>query len=420
MISLTVTPEIALVDEPVRIQACGLPPQEFITLRAWVKDEKGHIFHSRAFYQSDLDGKVDLDHSEATGGDFQGIHPMGLFWALKPTIPFLRLIKRDVMGSPFYIHLELYTCLVLDPNPEDVPAASKVLERWFSAPGVQRFSIKEGRVRGTLFLPPGKGPFPGVIDMFGGVGGLLEFRSSLLASRGFASLALAYFAYDDLPLYLTTVDLEYFEEAVQVLLKNPKILGDGVGVVAVCKGAEIALSMATYLPQVKATVCINGTNAVHGNTLTYRDVYMRGIPYQVERILVNDIGAFELTHIMPDTTKPENQDCVLPLEQARGTILFLVGEQDRNYDSLRFGKEALARATKFGRKDVHVRSFPGAGHLIEPPGSPFCPVSQSPFFPLPLMWGGELVPHCRAQEVAWKELRDFLRTNIERPEQSKL
>lgn len=59
--------------------------------------------------------------------------------------------------------------------------------------------------------------------MFGGAGGLIEFRASLLASRGFAVLAVAFFAYDDLPLVLKEVDLEYFEEATNLLLKHPKV-----------------------------------------------------------------------------------------------------------------------------------------------------------------------------------------------------
>lgn len=70
----------------------------------------------------------------------------------------------------------------------------------------------------------GKGPFPGVIDIFGGIGGLTEFRASLLASRGFATLALAYFGYEDLPCVLGPIDLEYFEEAAELLLKHPKVL----------------------------------------------------------------------------------------------------------------------------------------------------------------------------------------------------
>ncbi|CAJ0946379.1 unnamed protein product [Ranitomeya imitator] len=222
MVGLAVSPEISLVDEPVKIQAWGLPPDQVITLAAWLKDEKGLIFHSRAFYKTDMEGKVDLEKTPATGGDFHGVCPMGLFWALKPKIPFKKLNKRDVVGSPFLVHIDLYSSLEFNV-PDDCPAATKVIERWYAAPGVQRISIREGRIRGALFLPPGEGPFVGIIDMFGGVGGLLEFRSSLLASRGFATLALAYFYYDDLPLFLGEVDLKYFEEAAQFLCNHPKV-----------------------------------------------------------------------------------------------------------------------------------------------------------------------------------------------------
>lgn len=420
MVVLTIFPETSLVDEPVKIQAWGLPPEQLITLRAWLKDEKEQLFYSRAFYKTDMEGKVDLEKSPAVGGDFNGVCPMGLFWALKPVIPFLRLIKRDVMGSPFSVHLELYPSLVVNPIPEDSPAATKVIERWYVAPGVQRILIREGRVRGALFLPPGEGPFPGVIDMFGGVGGLLEFRSSLLASRGFASLALAYFAYDDLPSFLGEVDLTYFEEAAQFLCSHPKVSSDGIGVVAICKGAEMGLAMACYLPQVAATVCINGTNAVNGNSLIYGDLILNGIPYNPERILITDYGSLNLTNSMDDPRKPEHQDSILPLEKARGPILFMVGDKDQNYNSLFFAREAIARAVRYGRKDVYLQCYPGAGHLLEPPGSPFCQVSQSPFFPLPLTWGGELLPHCRAQETSWKELQEFFSRNIKCSRRNKL
>ena len=57
----------------------------------------------------------------------------------------------------------------------------------------------------------GEGPFPGVIEMFGSSGGLANYRSALLASRGFATLGLAYFGYDDLPKDMSDVDLDYFE-----------------------------------------------------------------------------------------------------------------------------------------------------------------------------------------------------------------
>ncbi|KAM9330050.1 acyl-coenzyme A amino acid N-acyltransferase 1-like [Gastrophryne carolinensis] len=412
MIDLKVSPEVVLVDESVRIQVSGLPPEELITLRAWLKDEKDKIFHSRAFYRSNHEGKVDLEQSPATGGDFYGVHPMGLFWSLKPLIPYLRLLKRDVMGSPFYVHVEVYYGLELNLLPKELPVASKVVQRWYVSPGVQKVPIREGRVRGTLFLPPGEGPFRGVIDMFGGNGGLLEFRSSLLASRGFASLALAYFAYEDLPPFLLDVDLTYFEEAAQLLMNHPKVSGDGVGVIAISKGGEIALAMGSYLPQVAATISINGTNAVNGNILRYGDLVIPGIPYQTDCFLITSVGTLSPARTLADPRKPEYQDSILPVEKARGPILLLVGDKDQNCDSLLFAKEALARAEKYSKKDLYVQNYPGAGHLLEPPGSPFCPASQSPFFPLPLTWGGELLPHCKAQESAWRLTLDFLQKHI--------
>ncbi|XP_018416520.1 PREDICTED: acyl-coenzyme A amino acid N-acyltransferase 1-like [Nanorana parkeri] len=420
MIGLTVSPEVALADEPVKIQAWGLRPQELITLRAWLKDEKGEIFYSRAFYMTDEEGKVDLEHTPATGGDFQGVHPMGLFWALKPVTPFLRLLKRDVIGSPFYVHLELYRHLEITPSPKDIPTIIKVVQRWYASPRVQRVQIREGRVRGTLFLPPGEGPFPGVIDIPGRIHGLIEFKSSLLASRGFASLALAYFAYEDLPSQLENIDLKYFEEAVQWLSNHPKVSGAGVGIISFSKGVEPALAMGVYLPQVAATICVNGTNAINGEALSYGDIIFPAIPYQAERILTTDRGTILVYELMGDPRKPEYHNSIIPVERARGPILFLVGENDQVYNSLFFAKEVLARAHKYGKQDVYLRSYPGAGHLLEPPGLPHCSVSRVHLLPLPLNFGGELVSHCRAQESCWKEILDFLRKNIPCSRQNKL
>ncbi|XP_073440875.1 acyl-coenzyme A amino acid N-acyltransferase 1-like [Dendrobates tinctorius] len=419
MVGLTVSPEISLVDEPVNIQAWGLPPNQVITLGAWLKDERGQIFQSRAFYKTDMEGKVDLKKTPATGGDFQGVCPMGLFWALYPKIPLKKLNKRDVVGSPFLVHIVLYSSFEFKVH-EDIPAASKVIERWYAAPGVQRILIREGRIRGALFLPPGEGPFPGVIDLFGGIGGLLEFRSSLLASRGFASLALAYFAYDDLPIFLGEVDLKYFEEAAQFLCNHPKVSGDGVGVVGICKGAEIALSMASYLPQVTATVCINGPTAVNAVDMVYGDHIMKAIPLKIETMVSTDFWSYRFIDLIGNQRKPEFQDSIIPLEKARGPILFLVGKEDKHCDSLILATEAKSRAEKYGKKDVYVQCYPGAGHLLEPPGSPFCPLSEGQYSPFPVAWGGELLPHCRAQETSWKEMQEFLRKNIRCSRRNKL
>lgn len=49
------------------------------------------------------------------------------------------------------------------------------------------------------WFPAGPGPFPALLDLWGMGGGLMEYRSALCASRGYASLSLAYFGHKDIP-----------------------------------------------------------------------------------------------------------------------------------------------------------------------------------------------------------------------------
>lgn len=155
MVQLTVTPESALADVPVWIRASGLKPFQKVTLYLWLTDEKGVKFESRAFYKANEAGEVDLKEAQAMGGDYSGVWPMGLFCTMKPEKMFHRLIKLDVMGSPFHVHINLFNSCVFMPSSETIPLAACVVERWYKVPGVKRFQIKEGRVRGALFLPPG-------------------------------------------------------------------------------------------------------------------------------------------------------------------------------------------------------------------------------------------------------------------------
>ena len=43
------------------------------------------------------------------------------------------------------------------------------------------------------------------MDLFGALPAVVEFKASLLASHGFAALAVAYYGYDDLPSSLSRV-----------------------------------------------------------------------------------------------------------------------------------------------------------------------------------------------------------------------
>ncbi|NWW98803.1 ACNT1 acyltransferase, partial [Caloenas nicobarica] len=154
MVELTVTPRSSLADRPVQVHVRGLSPSQLVTLRAWLADEQGDIFQSRAFFRADGAGEVDPGCHPALGGSYTGVWPMGLLWFLQPDTLFRRLVKRDVVGSPFLLHLEVFDGLCLVTSAQDQLLASCEAERWYMGPGVQRVAIREGRVRGALFLPP--------------------------------------------------------------------------------------------------------------------------------------------------------------------------------------------------------------------------------------------------------------------------
>lgn len=57
----------------------------------------------------------------------------------------------------------------------------------------------------------GPGPFPAVLDLWGGGGNLVEYRASLLASHGFAALALDYLTSKITVTTGKLVENDYFE-----------------------------------------------------------------------------------------------------------------------------------------------------------------------------------------------------------------
>ncbi|XP_004711124.1 bile acid-CoA:amino acid N-acyltransferase [Echinops telfairi] len=411
MIQLTATPISALADEPIHIQATGLNPLQMVVFEASLKDEKENLFHSQAFYRANEVGEVDLECDPALGGDYVGVHPMGLFWSMKPKKIMTRLSKRDVINSPFQVQLKLYNSDDLHIRlPLAAPKASLTVERWYVAPGVTRTQVQEGRIRGALFLPPGDGPFPGVLDLFGTGGGLMEFRASLLASHGFASLALAYFGYADLPPQLEKIDLDYFEEAANFLLSHPKVLGPGIGIVSLCKGAEIGLSMAVHLKQITAAVLINGPNFIFSHPHEYHGQVFQALPIPLHLVSINALGLLEFCNSFGDPQAEGNRRFLFPIEKSQAQFLFIVGEEDKTLNSKASAEGAIEQLRCNGKNNWTLLSYPGAGHLIEPCYAPLC--SGSWCSNLPILWGGEVIRHASAQEHSWKEIQKFLRKHL--------
>ncbi|XP_075387528.1 acyl-coenzyme A thioesterase 1-like [Tenrec ecaudatus] len=395
-------------DEPVRIAVRGLAPHQPVTLRASLRDEKGALFRAHARYRADGGGELDLERAPALGGSFAGLEPMGLIWALEPEKPMRRLLKLDVQ-TPFAVELEVLEGH--EPEPRRVLGRA-VHERHFLRPGVRREPVRAGRVRATLFLPPGSGPYPGIMDICGAGGGLQECRASLLAGKGFAVMALAYFNYDDLPKNIKSLHLEYFEEAMNYLLSHPEVKGPGIGLLGHSKGGELCMSMASFLKGITAATIINGSLVNVGGELHYKDETLPPVGVNSHRIKVVKEGLVDIIDILNSPTEGPDQKSVIPVERAECTFLFLVGLDDHNWKSEFYADEASKRLQAHGKEKPQIICYPGAGHLIEPPYFPFCPASLHNLVGSPVIWGGEPRAHAMAQVDAWKQLQTFFHKHL--------
>ncbi|XP_007886311.2 acyl-coenzyme A thioesterase 1 [Callorhinchus milii] len=396
-----------LFDDPLQIRADGLSPLQQVTMKASLTDEKGETFESFAYYEADERGELDLSRSPSLGGHYSGIEPMGLFWSLIPRTPFTRLVKRDVANSPLCVDIEVFDGHRSREQQLDQSLAKGTNERWFMREGVKRIPVREGNIRGTLFVPPGDGPFPGVVDMYGSVGGLIEHRACLFANHGFVTLALGYFGYDDLPKEINDFNLEYFEEAVNFLRQYPKVRGPGVGAIGTSKGADLVLSMITFIPHVVAAISIGGCNANTLGNLHYKSMTLPGLGFSAERIRFTSSNIIDISDSMDDPMDEANKDCVIPIEKAEGHFLFVVGEDDKNWQTACYAEQAANQLKGSGKNNYEILTYPGAGHLIEPPYFPFCNASYHRLARHVVLWGGKMEPHSRAQEDFGQRLWHF-------------
>ena len=91
---------------------------------------------------------------------------------------------------------------------------------------------------------------------------------------------------------------------------------------------------------------------------------------------------------------------VYQIQNARA-LLFLAGEGDLDVPSALHAREAAKILDAHGHKNYEIACYPGAGHLIEPPYSPFCrnQLWRRSFF------GSYSIAYCRLQTTDYKSLR---------------
>lgn len=392
-------------DKFVQVAVEGLAPHRPVQLRSKVVDDKGVVFRASALYKADQSGHVDVCRAPSLGGSYTGVEPMGLWWAMAPETPNVKMLKRSV-ESPMMVEIEALS------GEGDEVLAHQVNERQYMAEGMKRIPVQEGRVRGVVFIPAGDGPFPGIVDLYTLGGGLSEQRASLLANKGFVVLALAYYGYQDLPKRPPNLDLEYFEEAVTYLRQLPEVKGPGIGIISISHSGALAMLMSSFFSGISATVCINACN---GNTvlpLHYKDIVFPPLEPDLDNLKFTESGLFDIRDCLPDPTVEQNRASLIPIERANCHFLFAASEDDHNWRSAFFAQQAGDILRSHGKESFQVVTYPNAGHFLEPPHTPYCPSGFHAAVGHAVVFGGEPKAHSEAQLDLWERVQDFFKRHL--------
>jgi len=276
--------------------------------------------------------------------------------------------------------------------------------------GARSEDVREAGLVGRFFLPAGENPAPGVLVLGGSEGGLpayLEREAALLASRGHAALALAYFKgryfepedAEGLPDTLTRVPLEYFGEALRWLGGREGVRGDRLGVLGHSRGGELALLLGATYPEIKAAVSYVGGGVVLSSpegdepAWTYRGEPLPRLPS------AEDLSSF---------TEEELEGARIPVERTNGPVLLIGAGDDAVWPSGRYSRIAYESLGRNGRPHNldGLAVYPEAGHAL---GAPYVPTGGD----LP-RYGGTAEANARANEDSWKKATALLDGRLKR------
>lgn len=171
--------------------------------------------------------------------------------------------------------------------------------------------------------------------------------------------------------------------------------------------------MASFLKNISATVSINGSAFSGNRHIHYQQTLIPPLGHDLRRAKVTFSGILDIVDIRNDLVGGCENPSMIPIEQAKGPILFIAGQDDHCWRSELYALVASERLQARGKERPQVISYPGAGHYIEPPYFPMCPASLHKLVNRAVHWGGEVRAHSKAQIDMWKQILAFFGRHLE-------
>jgi dienelactone hydrolase len=318
--TLTVSPSRVLCDESAAVRAAGLQPAERVTIRSELTDGAGARWTASADFAADDSGAVDVTRQAPIGGSYKEISPMGLIWFMMPAGKGVNAYAAPRELGPQIVEFELMR--------KGEKVASARLQQDAMAEGVRRIVVRDGALRGLLFVPAGAGQSTAVLIVGGSNGGVPSRQAAWLASRGFLAFALGYFHFDDLPAELEAIPLEYFQQGLSWLTKRPEAAPGKLAVMGTSRGGELALQLGSMFPAIGAVVAYVPANVRYpsccrndgGPAWTWAG---RPLPYALPRL--------------------RNPQSDIEVERTHGPVLMISGGSDGVWHSSQMADDVVSR-----------------------------------------------------------------------------
>jgi dienelactone hydrolase len=292
--------------------------------------------------------------------------------------------------------------------------------------------VSESSLHASFFAAEGPSS-PGVVVLGGSEGGRPRYLARLLASEGFASLALTYFGEKPLPRSLVEVPVEHVESAIGWLMARSETRGTRVGVVGASKGAELGLLAASLFPAsvgavvayAPASVAFGGisfrANGRRHSSWSFRGTPLPFVPYPGRPMLCLQGISFARMYAAGLDHSIATDAATIPVERAHAPIMLISGRRDRLWPSSRMAGMIKARLSQHDSPNevVHL-DFPDAGHSI----MPWAPAGELTAIGRVMntvrlagvgglvALGGRPAANRQALQSAWPQVVEFLRKHL--------
>ena len=396
-----------VLGDDITIRLEGLTPGTEYQLVAQTVNEWGARFRSVNSFVAAASGVIDLGHDAPVRGSYTGADRLGIFWSATRQGASPDVGPTDAPADSIRVSFAL--------QQGDQAVDNTELVQWLLRPGTRVRELREGGTVGALYEPQGSEPRPLVVLIGGSGGGMTWQRqnAAVLASRGYVTLALAYFGVEGLPSSLSAIPLEYFRDAIAQATRVANVDATRIALVGLSRGAEAALLVASEFPQVSAVVAFAPSHVAFMGQRppdfpleTAWTLGGKPLPFVPTREIrpfrsSDDQAERHLRYLIIHAEAAAAS--AIAVERIHGPVLLFSGNADPIWPSTLMAELITERLSAKGFEHAFRRfSYDGAGHAFARPGY----LSTSPAGSS----GGEPRANAYAQTDSWRRMLEFLST----------